>query len=104
MSGALVMLLERAKQVVEPAGAASVAAIVDHPDRFAVQLEAALGEADGRFAQNARDPALAQRLRALAGASRGFRLPCTRPGARRGPGGPPGCPRAAEAQRTGARR
>ncbi len=34
ISGALVMLLERAKQVVEPAGAAGVAAVLDHPDRF----------------------------------------------------------------------
>ncbi|HEX6325788.1 MAG TPA: threonine ammonia-lyase [Jiangellaceae bacterium] len=42
ISGALVMLLERAKQVVEPAGAASVAAIVDHPDRFEPPLVAVL--------------------------------------------------------------
>lgn len=34
MSQALVMLLERAKQVVEPAGAASVAAVLDAPERF----------------------------------------------------------------------
>jgi threonine dehydratase len=34
ISGALVHLLERAKQVVEPAGAAGVAAVLDHPERF----------------------------------------------------------------------
>ncbi len=34
ISQALVMLLERAKQVVEPAGAASVAAVLDDPERF----------------------------------------------------------------------
>lgn len=42
ISGALVMLLERAKQVVEPAGAASVAAIADHPDRFEPPVVAVL--------------------------------------------------------------
>ncbi|HEU4543273.1 MAG TPA: threonine ammonia-lyase [Jiangellaceae bacterium] len=42
ISGALVMLLERAKQVVEPAGAASVAAILDHPDRFEPPVVAVL--------------------------------------------------------------
>ena len=42
ISGALVMLLERAKQVVEPAGAASVASIVDHPDRFEPPVVAVL--------------------------------------------------------------
>lgn len=42
MSGALVMLLERAKQVVEPAGAASVAAVLDHPDRFEPPVVAVL--------------------------------------------------------------
>jgi threonine dehydratase len=34
ISQALVLLLERAKLVVEPAGAVGVAAILDHPDRF----------------------------------------------------------------------
>jgi threonine dehydratase len=34
LSRALLMLLERAKLVVEPAGAAAVAALMDHPDRF----------------------------------------------------------------------
>lgn len=42
MSGALVSLLERAKQVVEPAGAASVAAVLDHPDRFEPPVVAVL--------------------------------------------------------------
>ena len=35
LSKALLMLLERAKLVVEPAGAAGVAAMLDHPQRFA---------------------------------------------------------------------
>lgn len=35
LSRALLMLVERAKLVVEPAGAAAVAALVDHPERFA---------------------------------------------------------------------
>jgi threonine dehydratase len=34
LSRALLMLLERAKLVVEPAGAAAVAALMDHPDRW----------------------------------------------------------------------
>ena len=34
LSRALLMLLERAKQVVEPAGAAAVAALLDHPRRW----------------------------------------------------------------------
>jgi threonine dehydratase len=34
MSRALVMCLERAKQVVEPAGAAAVAAVMEHPDAY----------------------------------------------------------------------
>jgi threonine dehydratase len=34
LSRALLMLLERAKLVVEPAGAAAVAALMDHPGRF----------------------------------------------------------------------
>jgi threonine dehydratase len=34
LSRALLMILERAKLVVEPAGAAAVAALMDHPDRF----------------------------------------------------------------------
>jgi threonine dehydratase len=34
ISQALVLLLERAKMVVEPAGAVGVAAVLDHPDRF----------------------------------------------------------------------
>jgi threonine dehydratase len=42
MSGALVLLLERAKQVVEPAGAASVAALLDHPERFEPPVVAVL--------------------------------------------------------------
>ena len=39
---------------------------------FGASLGAALTEADGRFTQGARDPALAARLRALAAASRAF--------------------------------
>ena len=34
LSQALLLLIERAKLVVEPAGAAAVAALMDHPDRF----------------------------------------------------------------------
>lgn len=34
MSQALLLLLERAKLVVEPAGAAAVASVLEHPDRF----------------------------------------------------------------------
>ena len=34
LSTALLLLLERAKLVVEPAGAAAVAALLDHPGRF----------------------------------------------------------------------
>ena len=34
ISQALLMLIERAKLVVEPAGAVGVAAVMDHPDRF----------------------------------------------------------------------
>jgi threonine dehydratase len=42
LSRALLMLLERAKLVVEPAGAAAVAAMLDHPDRFATPAVAVL--------------------------------------------------------------
>jgi len=42
MSRALLMLLERAKLVVEPAGAAAVAALMDHPDRFRTPAVAVL--------------------------------------------------------------
>ena len=42
MSRALVMLLERAKLVVEPSGAAAVAAVMDHPSRFRTPLVAVL--------------------------------------------------------------
>jgi threonine dehydratase len=42
LSRALLMLLERAKLVVEPAGAAAVAAMMDHPDRFATPAVAVL--------------------------------------------------------------
>ncbi len=42
LSRALLMLLERAKLVVEPAGAAAVAALMDHPDRFATPAVAVL--------------------------------------------------------------
>jgi len=42
MSRALLMLLERAKVVVEPAGAAAVAALMDHPDRFTTPVVAVL--------------------------------------------------------------
>lgn len=42
LSQALVMLLERAKLVVEPAGAAAVAALMDDPDRFETPLVAVL--------------------------------------------------------------
>jgi threonine dehydratase len=42
ISHALVLLLERAKLVVEPAGAVGVAAILDHPDRFPTPTVAVL--------------------------------------------------------------
>ncbi len=42
LSRALLMLLERAKLVVEPAGAAAVAALMDHPDRFETPAVAVL--------------------------------------------------------------
>lgn len=42
LSQALLMLLERAKLLVEPAGAAAVAAILDHPDRFETPAVAVL--------------------------------------------------------------
>jgi len=42
ISQALVMLLERAKMVVEPAGAVAVAAILDQPERFATPAVAVL--------------------------------------------------------------
>ena len=42
LSTALLMLLERAKLLVEPAGAAAVAALMDHPDRFETPAVAVL--------------------------------------------------------------
>jgi threonine dehydratase len=42
LSGALLMLLERAKMVVEPAGAAAVAAMLDEPTRFQTPAVAVL--------------------------------------------------------------
>jgi threonine dehydratase len=42
LSRALLMLLERAKMLVEPAGAAAVAALLDHPDRFPAPAVAVL--------------------------------------------------------------
>ena len=42
LSRALLMLLERAKLVVEPAGAAAVAALLDHPTRFETPIVAVL--------------------------------------------------------------
>ncbi|MGH3365041.1 MAG: threonine ammonia-lyase [Nocardioidaceae bacterium] len=42
LSRALLMLIERAKLVVEPAGAAAVAALMDHPDRFPTPAVAVL--------------------------------------------------------------
>jgi threonine dehydratase len=42
LSRALLMLIERAKLVVEPAGAAAVAALVDNPDRFETPAVAVL--------------------------------------------------------------
>jgi threonine dehydratase len=42
ISRALVLLLERAKMVVEPAGAAAVAAVMDQPDAFATPMVAVL--------------------------------------------------------------
>lgn len=42
LSRALLMLLERAKVVVEPAGAAAVAAVMDEPDRFETPAVAVL--------------------------------------------------------------
>jgi threonine dehydratase len=42
LSRGLLMLLERAKMLVEPAGAAAVAALMDHPDRFPTPTVAVL--------------------------------------------------------------
>jgi threonine dehydratase len=42
MSQALVLLLERAKMVVEPSGAAAVAAIMDRPEEFGTPIVAVL--------------------------------------------------------------
>ncbi|MEO7448280.1 MAG: pyridoxal-phosphate dependent enzyme, partial [Humibacillus sp.] len=42
LSRALVMLLERAKMVVEPSGAAAVAALMDQPDAFGTPVVAVL--------------------------------------------------------------
>lgn len=42
LSRALLMLLERAKLLVEPAGAAAVAALLDHPERFETPVVAVL--------------------------------------------------------------
>jgi len=42
LSQALLMLIERAKQVVEPAGAAAVAAVTDQPRRFETPIVAVL--------------------------------------------------------------
>ena len=42
MSRALVLLLERAKMVVEPSGAAAVAAVMDHPEKYATPAVAVL--------------------------------------------------------------
>lgn len=42
LSRALLMLLERAKMVVEPAGAAAVAALMDHPETFRTPAVAVL--------------------------------------------------------------
>jgi threonine dehydratase len=42
MSQALVLLLERAKMVVEPSGAAAVAAIMDEPKKFGTPIVAVL--------------------------------------------------------------
>src|SRR3954470_16947915 len=42
LSQALLMLIERAKQVVEPAGAAAVAALTDQPQRFETPIVAVL--------------------------------------------------------------
>jgi threonine dehydratase len=42
LSRALLMLLERAKLVVEPAGAAAVAALLDQPSRFETPVVAVL--------------------------------------------------------------
>jgi threonine dehydratase len=42
ISQALVLLLERAKLVVEPAGAVGVAAVLDHPDAFPTPAVAVL--------------------------------------------------------------
>jgi threonine dehydratase len=42
LSSALVLLLERAKMVVEPAGAAAVAAMLDRPDEFGTPAVAVL--------------------------------------------------------------
>ena len=42
LSSAMVMLLERAKMVVEPAGAAAVAAVLDRPQEFGTPIVAVL--------------------------------------------------------------
>ena len=42
MSRALVLLLERAKMVVEPSGAAAVAAVLDQPEHFRTPIVAVL--------------------------------------------------------------
>jgi threonine dehydratase len=42
LSRALLLLLERAKMLVEPAGAAAVAALMEHPDRFPTPAVAVL--------------------------------------------------------------
>ncbi len=42
MSRALVLLLERSKMLVEPSGAAAVAAVLDHPEAFATPIVAVL--------------------------------------------------------------
>jgi threonine dehydratase len=42
MSRALVLLLERAKMVVEPSGAAAVAAVLDRPEHFGTPIVAVL--------------------------------------------------------------
>ena len=57
MSRALVSLLERTKMIVEPAGAAAVAALLDHPDRWRTPRGGALRRQHRPAAARQGDPA-----------------------------------------------
>ena len=79
LSRALLHCLERAKLVVEPAGAAAVAALLEHPRRFATPVVAVLsgGNIDPLVLVR-RDPARHGRRRALRRAARPDRRPAGR--------------------------